>query len=321
MPVKQVVLGNTGLVVSELVFGSLPGGPLQKNMSPEDFAPVIARAVRGGVTCIDTAHGYRNYPHVRAGLSLLDKKTAASTSIITKSPALDPVEFRGHLEEALSALGRERVEALYMHGGRREFTLEDYGPVIEELGRLKAEGKIRAGGMSSHRVSGCRLALSLSEVEIVHPLTNVAGMGLTDGEHEEMQAVIAELRAAGKGLVQMKALAGGVLIERREEALRWARKESGCHAVAVGMVSEAEVDYNLALFGDEPISEELAARAELRQKRLLVLGACAGCGKCVEICPQEAMKMGEERAEPDPEKCILCGYCVPVCPQFCIRMT
>jgi ferredoxin len=118
----------------------------------------------------------------------------------------------------------------------------------------------------------------------------------------------------------MKALAGGLLIPRRSEALRWARSESGCHAVAVGMVSAAEVDYNLALFGDEQIGADLEARAVMREKSIKVIRACIRCGKCVETCPQGAMTLGQERAEPDPEKCVLCGYCVPECPKFAIRV-
>lgn len=321
MPVKQVPLGKTGLAVSELVFGTLPAGPLQKGMAPAELGRVIARAVRGGVTLLDGAHAYRTYPHIRAALELLGPEPAGRVMVTTKSSAADPAEFRGQLEEALAALGRERVEIFYIHAARREFSVGKYGRVIEELGRLKAEGKVRLGGLATHRVSGCRAALEVAEIEVVHPLVNMAGLGLADGTREEMLAAIAELSAAGRGLIQMKSLAGGRLIEEREKALAWARRDSGCHAVAVGMVSEAEVDYNLAIFAGAHVGAELAARAELRHKRLVILGACVRCGNCVEACPQGAMSLGEERAEPDMDKCILCGYCVPGCPQFCIRIT
>jgi ferredoxin len=38
------------------------------------------------------------------------------------------------------------------------------------------------------------------------------------------------------------------------------------------------------------------------------------CAKCVEVCPQEALKKGETTIEIDPEKCNLCGDCVSICP-------
>jgi aryl-alcohol dehydrogenase-like predicted oxidoreductase/NAD-dependent dihydropyrimidine dehydrogenase PreA subunit len=318
--IRKVPLGKTGLAVGELVFGTLPGGPLQKGLAPAELGRVIARAVRGGVTLLDTANGYRNYAHVRAGLEELEPRAAREVSIATKSPSSDPVEFRDQLERALSELGRPRVEILYIHGGRGEFTVAKFGRVVEEIGRLKSEGKVLLGGLSNHRVSAFREAESLAELDVFHPLMNCDGLGLTDGTLDEMLEVTARLRAAGKGLVLMKALAGGLLIRARRKALEWARRESGCHAVAVGMVGQAEVDYNLALFGDAEIGPDLEARAVMAEKRLVVIRACERCGRCVEVCPQGAMSLTAERAEPDPRKCILCGYCVPECPKFAIRM-
>lgn len=41
---------------------------------------------------------------------------------------------------------------------------------------------------------------------------------------------------------------------------------------------------------------------------------CPACAKCVEACPQEALKKGEEIIEIDPERCDDCGDCVSICP-------
>lgn len=40
---------------------------------------------------------------------------------------------------------------------------------------------------------------------------------------------------------------------------------------------------------------------------------CTRCGKCVEICPRQALKMGDEAAEVDPKKCIRCYCCDELC--------
>lgn len=56
---------------------------------------------------------------------------------------------------------------------------------------------------------------------------------------------------------------------------------------------------------------------------------CTGCGKCVEVCPVEAMtlvsandpeKPRHKKADIDGEKCLGCGVCVRVCPFDCIAM-
>ncbi len=40
---------------------------------------------------------------------------------------------------------------------------------------------------------------------------------------------------------------------------------------------------------------------------------CIGCGRCAEICPQNAISMIENRPFTDVEKCKLCGECIDVC--------
>ena len=52
----------------------------------------------------------------------------------------------------------------------------------------------------------------------------------------------------------------------------------------------------------------------------VITGRCLGerYGACVDVCPVEAMRVGEHEAEPmmviDPAECICCGSCLPECP-------
>jgi len=42
---------------------------------------------------------------------------------------------------------------------------------------------------------------------------------------------------------------------------------------------------------------------------------CAGCGACVNICPNEAIKIGHDgKAEINKDKCLNCGKCKDICP-------
>ncbi len=46
---------------------------------------------------------------------------------------------------------------------------------------------------------------------------------------------------------------------------------------------------------------------------------CIGCGKCERLCPSGAIKLSNNLAVVDYDKCSKCGNCVEVCPRHCIH--
>ncbi len=47
---------------------------------------------------------------------------------------------------------------------------------------------------------------------------------------------------------------------------------------------------------------------------------CLGCGACEDICPVEAVKIVEDKAQVDVDWCIGCGVCAVVCPTEAITL-
>ena len=45
------------------------------------------------------------------------------------------------------------------------------------------------------------------------------------------------------------------------------------------------------------------------------INSCKDCYSCLKHCPVKAIKFINDKAEIVEEKCILCGKCVNVCPQ------
>lgn len=46
---------------------------------------------------------------------------------------------------------------------------------------------------------------------------------------------------------------------------------------------------------------------------------CIGCMKCVKECPSDAIKVENNLAVIDQEKCVNCGHCADICPRHCIH--
>jgi nitroreductase/Pyruvate/2-oxoacid:ferredoxin oxidoreductase delta subunit len=49
--------------------------------------------------------------------------------------------------------------------------------------------------------------------------------------------------------------------------------------------------------------------------------ACDGCGRCVPVCPKEAITMVGDKAAVVGTESLNCGHCAAVCPQKAIRVT
>ena len=55
-----------------------------------------------------------------------------------------------------------------------------------------------------------------------------------------------------------------------------------------------------------------------RDTRVVCPVGCIACRKCEQVCPTEAIKVIDNLARIDYNKCTSCGECVKVCPTKCI---
>ena len=78
---RLVKLGGTDLVVSRLCFGTEPfaikkgpdGNKSQGDLTPEQGGRILRDALEQGVNFWDTSDDYGTHPHIRFGLSLVDR--------------------------------------------------------------------------------------------------------------------------------------------------------------------------------------------------------------------------------------------------------
>jgi predicted aldo/keto reductase-like oxidoreductase len=313
---KKNLLGRTGIEVTELCFGALPMGPLQKNLPVEECADLISTALAGGVNFIDTAQGYKTYEPIRLAI----KRAKERPIIASKSPAKSFDEMQKAIDQALNELELDYIDIFHLHAARAGVDVfKKRRGALECLVENKEKGRIKAVGISTHSAKVTELASGLKEIDVVFPIINKKGLGILDGNREDMEKAIAKCVSQGKGVYFMKVLGGGSLVGEFEEAIAYGRSLPGYSSIAIGMVSQEEVEFNLAYFeGEKP--KVFPSVAAMEKRFLVVKSLCAGCFKCVETCPNHAITPKEGKAYIEEEKCLTCGYCVGACPQFAIRL-
>lgn len=314
---QKRILGRTGIAVTELCFGALPMGPMQKNMPVEECADIVAHALQSGINFVDTAQGYKTYPPIKMAID----KTGIRPVIASKSNQKTYEGMEQAVEEALTALGLDYIDIFHLHAAREgENAFEVYEGALKCLVEMKEKGKIKAVGISTHHTVVTQRAADVDVIDVVFPIINMNGRGIMGGTREEMVEAISKVVQANKGLYLMKALAGGALISEYDAAMKYVRGIEGYASIALGMVAIPEVDFNVKYFNGELTAA--AIKVGHVEKTVKVLsGVCKSCGKCIDACPADAISYdAANKASVNSEKCLTCGYCTPICPEFAIRV-
>lgn len=312
---QYTVLGKSGITVSRLCYGTLTMAPMQQDLSPEDGARLLVYAYEKGVRFLDTADLYETYPHIRR--ALID---APDYVISTKAYCYDEQTAREALERAFRGLGRDYVDIFMLHEQESLYTLRGHEEALDYLVRQKDLGHIGAVGVSTHFAGCVKAAVRFPQIEIVHPLINVGGIGIQDGPRELMEQNIQIAHDNGIGIFAMKPFGGGHLIASSYDALKYLIDAPWADSIACGMQSFEEIDANVAMFNGTSDAFELMEKLHGRKRRIMVHDWCEACGRCVERCRQGAITINDGCAVIDQTKCVFCGYCARVCPQFCIKV-
>lgn len=313
---ERVILGDTNIEVSRLCFGSLTMTPFQANLSIKEGAYLIKYAYDKGINFLDTAEIYDNYGYIKEALKGIQRQDYV---IATKSYAYTKEMAEESLELALKEIDTDYIDVFLLHEQESIHTVRGHFEAVEYFLKAKDQGKIRAFGISTHRISGALAAKEIKEIEIIHPIVNKYGIGIHDGSIYDMLNILKDINHLGKGIYAMKPLGGGHLINSVEEAFNFVKEIPYLNSIAIGMQSTDEIDANIELMEKSYISENLKGKLRNKNRKLIVADYCIGCGKCEKRCQQNGISVIDSKAVPN-EKCILCGYCATVCPEFCIKV-
>jgi aryl-alcohol dehydrogenase-like predicted oxidoreductase len=286
------------MVVTELSLGGVGLGGLYGPITDEEAIGTVRRAIELRINYIDTSPLYRE-SEARIGKAFAAMGGKPAHVYLSTKTGTHPARrgdysaegTRWSVENSLRLLGVDAVDCLLIHDPRSMAELEQaLGPqgAVEELQRMKDEGKVRSIGLGVREHHYHRRAIQSGKVDVI----------LTYADYTLVRQTAAPLiddaAAAGVGVIAAQAVLAGLLAgpdPRGDERLRqrpefeaaldwwqWAREREvslpavalqfvlrnpkiGC--VLVGAKTAREVEENVAAIS-QPIDDAIWREVEER---------------------------------------------------------
>ena len=146
---EKVKLGNTNIEVSRLCFGSLTMTPFQANLTVKEGAHLIEYAYNQGINFLDTAEIYENYGYIKEALKGIKREDYI---IASKTYAYTEEMAKNSIELALKEIGTDYIDIFMLHEQESVHTIRGHYDAIKYFLKAKDQGKIRAFGISTHKV-------------------------------------------------------------------------------------------------------------------------------------------------------------------------
>lgn len=273
-------LGKTGMKVPVVNLGVMR----------VDNPRIVTMALDGGMTLLDTAHGYQNGRNEEMLGTLLKDRPRESFYLATKVSArgadMTTEEFIETFDISMQRLQLEYVDILYLHGpSSREAVLNENH--LAALMKLRKQGRTRFIGVTTHsnEAEVVRAAVESREYDIVCPAYNFRMENLPD-----IKLAIKEAAEAGLGVIAMKTMAGAYWDRERQEpintsaALKYALQNENIHTSIPGVTAFHELEENFKVNTDIGMTNEEIQ--DLRLEQALGGMYCFGCEACLGQCPE-----------------------------------
>jgi aryl-alcohol dehydrogenase-like predicted oxidoreductase len=222
---EYATLGNTGLLVSKLCFGTMTFGDgrgIFKAISAVDQAgadELVKRSIDDGINFFDTADNYTEGESERIlgkslkNLNIARKDVVIATKVYSRvGPGRNDIgASRGHIMDAVEAslrrLQTDHVDLYQIHGNDSVTPVEE---TLRALDTLVQQGKVRYIGCSNWQAWKIAKALGLSEFKDLARFDTLQAYYSIAGRDLERE-IVPLLQSEKVGVLVWSPLAGGLL--------------------------------------------------------------------------------------------------------------
>jgi predicted aldo/keto reductase-like oxidoreductase len=285
-------LGRTEFPVSDIVMGT---GPLKGEVGER----IVKLAIDRGINYLDTAPDYSGAGSeeiIGRSIEGLRDKIFLTTKFCTPKGHLPPgssVEaYKAVVEESLGRLKTDHVDLVHVHSCDELDRLMDPN-LHEAFDRLKADGKVRFLGFSSHTPN----LVQVAEKAIESGRFDVMMLAYHHGIWPKLNEIIHRaVEEQYRGVVAMKTLKGAKHrgLENYSEhsdsyaqaALKWVANNKDVSCAVISMFEMQHVEEYLYASGQQLTDPDLAILGEY-DRQIAGKYCSPHCGVCHDSCPEE----------------------------------
>lgn len=319
---EKRILGRTGFEVSIIGLGGIP----IQQCSQEDATKLIKAAYDNGINFIDTARAY-TVSEDYIGRALKDLGID-DMYIATKTAARTYEGAKKDFEISYRDLAVDCIDLYQFHNLS---TMEDYYIVMGDDGaykffeEMKEKGLIKEIGITSHSADVMDIALDsdyFSTMQFPYNVVESQGVPLLEKAHKK-----------NIGTIAMKPIAGGVLMNHGEEAIRYILENENLTLAIPGMSTIDEVKRNSEIGKNFKPLEEREKEELIEVAKSLGNDFCRRCNYCqpctvgINISNMFTIDLYNTKyglhdwaqgrydsSDVKPDECIECGDCEARCP-------
>jgi aryl-alcohol dehydrogenase-like predicted oxidoreductase len=248
--IDKVKLGNTGLMVPRVAFGTGSAGwkkvSNQTKLGVNKFVELSRYAYEKGIKFFDTADMYGSHTYVREALKVIPRENVTIlTKVMTYNQegwyTVEPIQTS--IDRFRKEIGTDYLDIFLLHCMTNGQWPSEYRKYMDGLSEAKQKGIIKTVGISCHDMDAMTEAASNPWVDVLFARINHQGAKM-DGTPEKVMKVLETARKNGKGVIGMKIFGMGDLIhdDQREKSLNFVIRSGNVHCMTLGLESKEQVD-------------------------------------------------------------------------------